>query len=181
MLARCSPRFANRLLPGRVAVVTACGVRCSGECAAWLASDISALLFPQKYMRGGEEAEREKPKHERIEPEIGKAQSLGEGTDADRLKPGRRKHQADGSSGAGKGGDRYEQTGKVHDGDDGKNGGCKDCRYLGPGEGRDDLPETTRGENVEQSPEHERSEGPLDRHVENEIRHQHHEGESQHP
>ena len=62
-----------------------------------------------------------------------------------------------------------------------ENRGCKDCRYLGPGEGRDELPETARGENVEQSPEREGSEGSLDRHVENDIRHQHHEDERQHP
>src|SRR5271166_2695741 len=181
MLARCSASLAKRLLPGRFACVRACGVPCSRESAAWPASDISALLLSQKYMRGSEENDREERKDERIELEIGIAESFGEGPDADRLEPGRGKHQTDRPSRAGKGGHRYEQTGKVHDGDDGENRGCKDCRYLGLREGRDDLSETARGENVEQSSEREGSEGTFDRHVENDICHQHHEDERQHP
>src|SRR3974377_1751216 len=118
MLARCSASLANRLLPGRFAFVRACGAPCSRESAAWLASDISALLLPQKYMRGSEVNGREARKDERIEPEIGIGQSFGEGADADRLEPGRGKHQADRPSRAGKGGHRHEQTGQVHEGDE---------------------------------------------------------------
>ncbi len=122
--------------------------------------------------RGNEEADREGRKDERIEPEIGIGQSFGESAYADRLEPGRWKHQADQPSPAGEGRHRYKQTGKVHDRDDGENRGRKDCRYLGPGEGRDELPETARGENVEQSSERQGSERSLDRHVEDEKRHQ---------
>src|SRR6516165_9039268 len=181
MLARCSASLANRLPPGRFAFVTAWGVPCSRESAAWLASDISALLLPQKYMRGSEETDREERKDDGIKPEIGIGQSFGKGADADRLEPSRWKHQPDRPSAAGKRGYRHEQTGKVHDGDDGENRGCKDCRYLSAGEGRDELSESARRDDVDQSPQRKRSKGSFDRHVENDIRHQHHEDECQHP
>src|SRR5271166_1798863 len=166
MLARCSPSLASRLLPGRFAFVATR----SRESAACSASDISALLLRQQHDRGSEEADRKDHKYEHIQPEIGKGQSFGEGTNADLLEPGRWKHQADHLPLAGEGGHGDEQTGKVHDRDDGENRGSKDCRYLGLGEGRDELPETARGKHVEQSPEREGCERSLDRNVENDER-----------
>src|SRR6516162_8197245 len=95
MLARCWRSLPVPLLQGRFGSAAACGVACSCAFAAGLATDISGLLLAQQYMSGNEVADREDRKDERIEPEIGKAQSFGEGADADRLEPGRRKHQAD--------------------------------------------------------------------------------------
>src|SRR6266481_6849242 len=105
ILARCSDSVASRLLPGRFGLLPACAGACSRAFATWPATDMSGLLLPQKRMRGNEEADREERKDERIEPEIGIAQSFGEGADTDRLKPGRWKHQADQPSLAGEGGD----------------------------------------------------------------------------
>src|SRR3974377_551711 len=98
MFVRCSRSLANRLLPGRFVRVSACRVVCPWKSAPRLASDISALLFLQKDMRGGEVADREEEKDQHIEPEIRITQSLGEGPDADRLKPARWKKQANQSS-----------------------------------------------------------------------------------
>src|SRR6266446_8611088 len=107
ILTRCSHSAASRLLPGRFSLLTACAGACSRAFATWPATDTSDLLLPQKRMRGDEEADREERKDERIEPEIGIAQSFGEGADTDGLKPGGRKHQADQPSLAGEGGDGH--------------------------------------------------------------------------
>src|SRR5499426_4399761 len=176
MLARCTRSLASRLLPGRFALVTPCEV----APADGVATDISGLLLLQHYLRGKEVDEREGRKDEPIGPEIGKPESFGEGADADRLEPGRWKHQADKPSLASEGGYGHQQTGKVYRRYDGENRGRKDCRYLGLGEGRDELPETASRENIEQRAEREGCERPLDRHVENEKRHQHQKGKSQH-
>src|SRR5258707_15199556 len=146
MLARCTRSLASRLLLGRFAMVTPC------ECAPadGVASDISGLLLLQHCLRGKEVDEREGRKDEPIEPEIGKPESFGEGADADRLEPGRWKHQADKPSLAGEGGHGRQQTGKVYCRYDGENRGRKDCRHLGLGEGRGELPETAKRENVEE-------------------------------
>ena len=104
------PQLGEPIAPGRFALLAACGVACSRAFAAWLASDISGLLLPQHDMSGNEVADREERKDERIEPEIRIAEPFGEGADADRLKPGRRKHQADHPSLAGEGGHGHEQT-----------------------------------------------------------------------
>ena len=93
-------------------------------------------------MRGSEVAGREDHKDERIEPKIRKAKSFGKGTDADRLEPGRWKHQADQPSLAGERGHGHEQARKVHRRNNGYNRGGEDRRYLGLGECRDDLSET---------------------------------------
>src|SRR6516225_5041739 len=176
MLARCTRSLVSRLLPGRFALVTPCEV----APVDGVATDISGLLLLQDCLRGKEVGEREGRKDQSIEPEIGKPESFGEGTDADWLEPGRWKHQADKPSLAGEGGHRHQQTGKVYRRYDGENGGRKDCGYLGLGEGRDELPETASRENIEQRAEREGCERSLDRHVENEKRHQHQKGKSQH-
>src|SRR5262252_3423523 len=110
MFARCTRSFANRPPLGRFALPTGCEVACSLAPIVSLATDMSALLLLQNDLRGNEKAEREQRKDERIEPEIGIAQSFGEGADADGLKPGRWKHQADHPSLAGERGHRHEQT-----------------------------------------------------------------------
>src|SRR6266481_10213918 len=104
MLARCTRSLANRWLLGRFALITPWEVDCSGAPAAWLAPDISGLLLLQQYLRGHEVDEHEGRKDERIEPQIGKAECLGEGADGDGLEPGRWKHQANESSLASEGG-----------------------------------------------------------------------------
>src|SRR5579862_7256810 len=98
MLARCRRSAANQLFLGRDAIAS--GIACLRESAAWPV-DISLLLLLQQYVSGYEEADREGRHHERVEPEVGIAESLGERADADRLKPGRRKCQADRPSRAG--------------------------------------------------------------------------------
>src|SRR6516164_10098277 len=173
MLARCTRSLASRLLPGRFALVTPAPVD-------GVATDISGLLLLQHYLRGKEVDEREGGKDEPIGPEVGKPESFGEGADANRLEPGRWKHQADKPSLAGEGGHGHQQTGNIYRWYDGENRGRKDCRHLGLGEGRDELPETASRENIEQRAEREGCERPLDRHVENEKRHQHQKGKSQH-
>src|SRR6516164_5495633 len=110
MFARCTRSFANRLPLGRFALPSDCEVACSRAPIVACSTDMSALLLLQDDLRGNEKAEREQRKDERIEPEIGIAQSFGEGADADRLKPGRWKHQTDQSSLAGERGYRHEQT-----------------------------------------------------------------------
>ena len=123
-----------------------------------VATDISGLLLLQHYLRGKEVDECEGRKDEPIGPEIRKPESFGEGADADRLKPGRWKHQADKPSLASEGGHRHQQTGKVYRRYDGENRGRKDCRDLGLGEGRDELPEAASGEDVNQRPQREGNE-----------------------
>src|SRR5262249_62178609 len=118
-------------------------------------------------LRGKEVDEREGRKDERVEPEIGKPESFGEGADADRLEPGRWKHQADKPSLASEGGYGHQQTGKVYCRYDRENRGRKDCHYIGLGEGRDELPETASREDIEQRAERQRRERPLDGNVEN--------------
>src|SRR5262245_9481435 len=176
MLARCTRSLASRLLLGRFALLTPCEV----APADGVATDISALLLLQYCLRGKEVYERKGRKDERVEPEIGKPESFGEGADADGLEPGRWKHQADKPSLPSEGGHRHQQTGKVYRRYDGENRRRKDCGYLGLGEGRDELPETASRENIEQRAEREGCERPLDRHVENEKRHQHQKGKGQH-
>src|SRR5262249_34804088 len=163
MLVRCTRSLANRLLPGRFALVTPCGV----APADGVVTDISGLLLLQHCLGCKEVDEREGRKDERIGPEIRKPESFGEGADTDRLEPGRWKHQADKPSLAGEGGHGHQQTGKVHRRYDRENGGREDCRYLGLGEGRDELPETASRENIKQRAEREGCERSLDRHVEN--------------
>src|SRR5215470_4260122 len=106
MLARCTRSLASRLLPGRFALVTPGAV----APADGVATDISALLLLQHCLGGKEVDEREGRKDERIEPEIGKPESFGEGADADGLEPGRWKHQADKPSLTGEGGHGHQQT-----------------------------------------------------------------------
>src|SRR5262249_9741934 len=100
--------------------------------------------------RGKEVDEREGRKNEPIGPEVGKPESFGEGADADRLEPGRWKHQADKPSLAGEGGHGHQQTGKVYRRYDGENRRRKDCRHLGLGEGRNELTETASRANIRQ-------------------------------
>src|SRR5260370_32264620 len=176
MLARCTRTLASRLLLGRFALVIPCEV----VPADGVATDISGLLLLEHCLRGKEVDEREGRKDERIDTEIGKPESFGEGADAERLEPGRWKHQTDKPSLASEGGHGHQQTGKVYRRYDRENRGRKDCRDLGLGEGRDELPETASRENIEQRAEREGCERPLDRHVENEKRHQHHKGKGQH-
>src|SRR5262249_62071504 len=102
MWAMCARSVARRLLPGGFALVTPCGV----APADGVATDISGLLLLQHRLRGKEVDEREGHKDERVEPEIGKPESFGEGADADRLERGRWKHQADKPSMARVGEDR---------------------------------------------------------------------------
>src|SRR5262249_4509784 len=142
--------------------------------------DISGLLLLQQYLCGKEVDEREGRKDEPIGPEVGKPESFGEGADADRLEPGRWKHQADKPSLASEGGHGHQQTGQIYRRNDGESRGRKDRRYLRRGEGRDELAETASRENIEQRAERESCERSLDRHVENEKRHQHQKGKSQH-
>src|SRR5215470_20407375 len=127
MLARCTRSLASRLPLGRFVLVTPCEV----APADGVATDISALLLLQHCLRGKEVDEREGRKDERIGPEIRKPESFGEGADADRLEPGRRKHQADNPSLASERGHGHQQTGKVYRRYDGENRGRKDCRDLG--------------------------------------------------
>src|SRR5262249_44083061 len=176
MLARWTRSLASRLLPGRFALVTPC----AGAPADGVATDISGLLFLQHYLRGKEVDECEGRKDERIGPEIRKPESFGEGADADRLEPGRWKHQADKSSLASEGGHGHQQTGKAYRRYDAENLGRKACTHMGLGEGRDELPETASRENREQRREREGCERPVDRHVENEKRHHDQKGKGQH-
>src|SRR6201995_919870 len=117
MFSRCSRSPANRLLSGPFACVAACVAGSSR--VSWLSPDISLLLFLQKCMGGYEVGDREPHQHERVEPEIGIAEALGEGADADRLKPARWKQQANEPSRASKGGHGHEQARKIHNGDKG--------------------------------------------------------------
>src|SRR5262249_4806706 len=110
MLARCKRSLASRLPLGRFALVTPCEV----APADGVATDISGLLLLQHCLRGKEVDEREGRKDERIGPEIRKPESFGEGADADRLEPGRRKHQADKPSLTSERGHGHQQTGKVY-------------------------------------------------------------------
>src|SRR5262245_46864680 len=121
MLARCTRSLASRLLLGRFAFVT------PGEVVAvGVVTDISGLLLLQHCLRGKEVDEREGRKDERVEPEIRKLESFGEGADADRLEPGRWKHQADKSSLTSERGHGHQQTGKVYRRYDGENRGRKE-------------------------------------------------------
>src|SRR5262245_2108597 len=163
MLARCTRSLASRLLPGGFALVTPCEV----APADGVATDISGLLLLQQYLCGKEVDEREGRKDEPIGPEIRKPESFGEGADADGLEPGRWKHQADKPSLASEGGHGHQQTGKVYRRYDGENGGREDCRDLGLGEGRDELPETGRQEHVERRAGRMRLERSIDRHEKN--------------
>src|SRR5215468_7061940 len=156
MLARCTRSLASRLLPGRFALVTPCAV----APVDGVATDISRLLLLQHYLRGKEVDEREGRKDEPIGPEIRKPESFGEGADADWLEPGRWKPQADKPPLASEEGSRHQHTGKVYRRYDGENGGRKDCRYLGLGEGRDELSKTAGRENIEQRAERKRRERP---------------------
>src|SRR5271167_304456 len=72
---------------------------------------ISGLLFPEHQRRHGEKGDGKARQRQVVEPELGKAEPLGEGADADLLEPGRRKAEADGAPGAGKRRDRNEQPG----------------------------------------------------------------------
>src|SRR6476661_8981317 len=130
MFSRWSRSPANRLLPGPFA----CVADRSRASAAWLSPDISLLLFLQECMSGCEVGDREHHQHERVEPEIGIAEALGESADADRLKPARWKQQANEPSRASKGGDGHEQARKIHKGDKGKHRGREHGRNLGFGE-----------------------------------------------
>src|ERR1700745_3196270 len=181
MFWRCSRSPANRLPPGPFACVAACLAGSSRASAAWLSRDISLLRFWQDCMSVYEVGDREHDQHERVKPEIGIAEALGEGADADRLKPARWKQQANESSRAGKGGDGHEQARKIHNGDRGKHRSREHGRNLGFGERRDELPETASRKDVEQGSEREGSKRSFDRYVENDQRHQHHEDERQHP
>src|SRR5579862_4872324 len=95
MLARCSHNLVNRLLTEPWAFVNACAGDRFRETAAWPTTGISVLLLPQHYLSGNEIGDHEDRKHEHVEPKIRKAESFGEGADADRLKPGRWKTEAD--------------------------------------------------------------------------------------
>src|SRR5260370_39982971 len=97
MLARCTRPLASRLLLGRFALVIPCEV----VPADGVATDISGLLLLQHCLRGKGVDEREDRKDERIEPESGKPEAVGEGADADRLEPDRWTHQAGKASLAG--------------------------------------------------------------------------------
>src|SRR5262249_28807101 len=108
MLARCTRSLASRLLPGRFALVTPCELAPTDG----VATDISGLLLLQHYLRGKEVDEREGRKDEPIGPEIRNPESFGEGADADRLEPGRWKHQADKPSLASEGGHGHQQPEK---------------------------------------------------------------------
>src|SRR5262249_7644021 len=119
MLARCTRSLASRLPPGRFALVTPCEV----APADGVATDISGVSPLQHCLRGKEADEREGRKDERVEPEIGNPESFGEGAHADRLEPGRWKHQAAKPSLASEGGYGHQQTGKVY------------CRYDGENRG----------------------------------------------
>src|SRR5262245_23107852 len=110
MLARCTRSLASRLLLGRFALVIPGGA----APADGVATDISGLLLLQHCLRGKEVDERESRKDERVEPEIGKPKSFGEGADADWLEPGRWKHQPDKPSLAGEGGHGHQQAGKIY-------------------------------------------------------------------
>src|SRR5215813_14601727 len=165
MLARRTRSLASRLPLGRFVLVTPCEV----APAEGVATAISGLLLLQHYLCGEEVDEREGRKDEPIGPEIRKPESFGEGADADRLEPGRWKHQADKPSLASEGGHRHQQTGKVYRRYDGENGGRKDCGYLGLSEGRDELPETASRENIEQRADRYGCETPFGRRVEQET------------
>src|SRR5262245_65915707 len=127
MLARCTRMLASRLPLGRFVLVTPCEV----APADGVATDISALLLLQHCLRGKEVDEREGRKDERIGPEIRKPESFGEGADADRLEPGRWKHQAHEPSLASKGGHGHQQTGKGYRRYGGDDRGRQDCRNVG--------------------------------------------------
>src|SRR6516165_8693750 len=93
MLVRCRRSFPRRLVFFGFAFD--CGVACCEALAAGFAIDISGLLLPQHEMSCDEIPDTEETEDQRVEPEIGIAQSLRERADTDWVKPGRRKHQAD--------------------------------------------------------------------------------------
>src|SRR5215470_1879423 len=95
MLAKWRRSLPSRPLFDGFGLDAACAVACSGAPANWPADDISGLLLAQQYMSCNEVTDAEESEDDRIEPEIGIAQSLGESADTDWLKPGGRKHQAD--------------------------------------------------------------------------------------
>src|SRR5215831_10421170 len=95
MWAKWRRSLPSGLLFDGFGLVAACVVARSGAPANWLAADISGLLLAQQYMSCNEVTDAEESEDERIEPEIGIAQSLGESADTDGLKPGGRKHQTD--------------------------------------------------------------------------------------
>src|SRR5208283_4928490 len=121
MLTRCTPRLANSLTMDRRGVASPCdgGGFCS--VAAWLSAVISGLLLLQHQLRGNEVKQRKTHKDQHIKPQIGKAERLVEGPDADRLEPGRGKCQADKPALTGQGGHGHEETGKIYRWNDGQN------------------------------------------------------------
>src|SRR5262249_44644018 len=153
MLARWSRSFA-KWSPLRRFACGPCEVASSRAPAGRRSTDISGLLLLQRKLRGDEVGQREGRKHERIHPKIGKPQSFGESADADRLKPGRRKHQAYDPPLTGERGHRHQQTKKVGRWDYRKNGGRENRRDLRLGERRDELAEPGRREHIEQRSEH---------------------------
>src|SRR5208283_2156565 len=73
----------------------------------------SRLLFPQNERRHADEEDSEDRERQVVEPELGKAEPLGEGADADLLEVERRKAVADDAPGARKRRDRNEQAGEA--------------------------------------------------------------------
>src|SRR5262245_8778715 len=114
-----------------------------------LAGGMSRLLLAQNELRGDEVDDKEDREHEQVEPELAEAQPLGEGADADRLVPGRRKAQAGQPPGTGKGGYRHQQAREIDGRNDRQDGGGEHRRHLGAREGRNKLPEARRCRHIE--------------------------------
>src|SRR5208283_4756383 len=83
----------------------------------------SGLLFPENERRHSDEEDGKDRERHVVEPELGEPEPLGEGADADLLKPGRRKAEADGAPGARERRDRNEQAGEADRGDE-RNARC---------------------------------------------------------
>src|SRR5512144_90262 len=74
---------------------------------------MSALLLAQRQLRGGEEGDGEAGEREVSGPQLGEAEALGEGADADLLEPGRRERQPEPMAAAGQRRHRREHAREV--------------------------------------------------------------------
>src|SRR5512145_3107351 len=111
---------------------------------------MSGFLLAQRQLRDGQEADGETGEREVVGPQLGEAEALREGADADLLEPGGRERQSEPIAAAGQRRYRREHAGEVHRRYDRDDGGAEDGGDLGPREGRHDEPEAGGGEHVEE-------------------------------
>src|SRR5271166_2569031 len=138
----------------------------------------SGLLFAQNERRHADEEDGEDRERQVVGPELGKAESLGEGADADLLEPGRRESEPDGSPGPGERRDRNEQPGEAGRWNEREAGRAEHRRHLRANNGRNQKTKPGRRAHAENAADDERRPGTRDRHAEHEERQQDEGGEA---